>query len=156
MCWRDGLHQADHYLDLFSIILNSAAFSLPHLQYLIATLMTDNTWLLTPTAACPEQGTSSLFSYHLQVHSTYSGMKTEGAGGRKKKDQCTNLSMAPSICFHRMWNTLFARMQDSPYIKATRKGKILPLSLQRHEFNCIQHKENLYMGCLYLTLLLHS
>lgn len=87
MCWRDGLHQADHYLDLFSIILNSAAFSLPHLQYLIATLMTDNTWLLTPTAACPEQGTSSLFSYHLQVHSTYSGMKTEGVGGGRTKEK---------------------------------------------------------------------
>lgn len=156
MCWRDGLRQADHYLDLFSIILNSAAFSLPHLQYLIAALMTDNTWLLTPTVACPEQGTSSLFSYHLQVHSTYSGMKTEGAGGRKKKRSMHQFICGPFHLLSRGVEHGICKNARFTLHKSKGKGKIFPLSLQRNEFNCIQHKENLYMGCLYLTLLLHS
>lgn len=37
--WRDGLHQPEHSLDLFSITVNSAAFSLPPLEHLIAMLV---------------------------------------------------------------------------------------------------------------------
>lgn len=63
-----------------------------------------------------------------------------GQGGRRK-DQCTDLSVVPFICFHRMWNTVFARMQDSPYIKETGKGKIFPLSLQRNKFTAFNIKK---------------
>lgn len=123
---------------------NWAAFPLPHLQHLLTALMSDrDPWLLTLTATWPKQGTPSSASYQLQVHSTHWGVKAEGVGGQggRRKDQCTDLSVVPFICFHRMWNTVFARMQDSPYIKETGKGKIFPLSLQRNKFTAFNIKK---------------
>jgi len=100
--WRDGLQQPEHYLDLLSNILNSAAFSLPHFQQPLAVLTEGVTVEPGCAATAPQCGPSRLFSDRWQLRDTFLGTKAEGEGG-SKKGRCTNFSRAPFLCFYGVW-----------------------------------------------------